>query len=265
MRFIYTKAFAIFAVLLGLLLIITFLEVKGLDAPIKAVFLNAPRPVIAVVQSVTVPVKGFFSTVYGLKGIAQQNTTLKTQVYQLQQKLADYDEFQRENDALKKELGFISTAKQQFVPCSVLVQNPLGLSDTLITNCGEGSGITAGQGVVSQGYLVGKILYVGKNTSTVLLITNSQFSADARMSKSGATAVVMGSFSSGILLDQLSQNEQIQNGDLVVTAGINDQIPKNILIGQIGQVISSQNDLFKKATIISPIDLKNLQFVFIAQ
>jgi rod shape-determining protein MreC len=265
MRFIYTKAFIIFSICVGVVVAVTFLEVKGYGAPIQAVFLNAPRPITYAVESVVKPVRFFFSTIYSLKNIAQQNSQLTNQVYTLQQQLVGYDQSLRENSALKKELGFITVAKGKFVPCSVLEQNPLDLTGTLIINCGQDVGITKGQGVLSQGYLIGKVIFAGKNSSTILLITSSQFSTDASISKTGASGLAAGSFGSGIILDQLSQTDVVEKGDLVVTAGINDKIPKNILIGEVGSVLSKQNDSFKKMTVLSPIDFSNLQYVFVAQ
>ena len=265
MRFIYTKAFAIFSVCLVVVAVITFLQVKGYGGPIQAVFINAPRPVAAAVSSVVRPTKNFFSAIYNLKKIGTENAQLAAQVYQLQQQLVGYDQASRENHDLKQELGFVSSAPSHLVPCTALAQNPLGLTDTLIINCGQNAGIAEGQGVVSQGYLIGKIQYAGKTSSTVLLVTSSQFSSDARVSKTGDPGVVEGSFGSGIILDQLSQNAVVNKGDLVVTAGINSQIPKNILIGQVGNVLSTPNDLFKKAALVSPIDFFSLQFVFVVQ
>jgi rod shape-determining protein MreC len=265
MRFIYTKAFAIFSVCVAVVAIVTFLQVKGYGGPIQSVFINAPRPVAAIVSSVARPAKSFFSTIYNLKKITAQNVQLTAQVYQLQQQLAGYNQATRENQDLKQELGFVADAKNQFTPCTALAQNPLGLTDTLIINCGQDSGVSAGQGVVSQGYLIGKIIYAGKTSSTALLITSSQFSSDARVSATGDTGVAEGSFGSGIILDQLPQSSVLNKGDLVVTAGINPQIPQNLLIGQVGSVLSASGDLFKRATLISPINFSNLQFVFVAQ
>jgi len=50
-----------------------------------------------------------------------------------------------------------------------------------------------------------------------------------------------------------------------VSAGINSQIPKNILIGEVSDVLSTSNDLFKKAALTSPIDFNNLEFVFVVK
>ena len=265
MRFIYSKAFALFCVLLIAVCVVVFLEVKGLSGPIRSVFLNSPRPVIAAATAIARPVKGFFSTMYSLRGVVKENTQLRSEVYALQQQLVLYNQTVTENSALRAQLGFAADSPNQLISCAVLAQNPLGLSDSLILNCGTAQGVAQDLGVVSQGYLVGKVIYASTNSCTVLLITNSKFSVDARVSKTGDSGVVKGSFGSGIVLDQLSQNANINKDDLVATAGINGSVPKNLLIGQVGQILSTQNDLFKKVTVLSPIDFSGLQFVFVVK
>ncbi len=265
MRFIYSKVFILFTVFLVIILIITFLQVKGFGSIVSNVFVNAPRPVTYVARGVTKPVKSFFSTIYNLKKINVENASLTNQVYKLEQQLADYNQVIRENNILKKELGFVANSKIKYVPCNVLTIDPLGLTSTIVINCGENQGVNTGLGVISQGYLIGKVVYTSKNSSTVMLITSSEFSTDARISKSGESGVVKGSFGSGITVDQLSQNDSLENGDMIVTGGINNKIPKDILIGQVSNIASSPNDLFKKATILSPINFSNLEFVFVIE
>ncbi len=78
------------------------------------------------------------------------------------------------------------------------------------------------------------------------MIFNSQSTVDARISSINAEGVVKGSFGSGLVLDFISQNITLNKGDLVVTAGINNKIVPNIPIGEIGDIISDPNELFKK-------------------
>lgn len=265
MRFIYTKTFAFFSICLVAVVFLVFFEVKGWLDPVKAAFLKAPRPVIYLAKSVAQPVKGFFSTVYHLKKISRENTELNNKILLLQQDIVDYDQIKRENEAFRKELGFVEDSKLQLVPCTVLSQNPFGLTDVLTLNCGSSQGVAEGQAVIAQEHLVGKIIYAGKRTSTMLLVTGSKFSTDAKISKIGLDGIVRGTLGSGIILDQLSQNNSFDKGMLVTTAGINEKIPRGILVGEIGDVLSNQSDLFKKVTIISPIDFGNLGFVFVVK
>ena len=262
MRFIYTKAFAIFSVCLAVLVVFVFFQTRGWLDPIRSGILQSPRPVIALVRGVTLPVKIFFLTLYQLNQIAKENTVLRAQVTDLQQDLVQYQQEAKDNDALRKNLGFVQSTKFHLIACTVLSENAFGLSNSLILNCGKEDGVEAGLAVVSQGYLVGKVLYAGKNSSTVLLATASDFSTDARISQTSTNAVVKGSFGSGLILEQVPQTIDLQKDWLVVTAGIDQQVPKNILIGQVTNIISGSNDLFKRAALTSPVDFNNLGFVF---
>jgi len=265
MRFIYTKAFAIFAGCLCALALLVFLQIKGFLDPVRAMVLRAPRPVMLLAKNISLPVKNFFTTLYQLRKISDENGILTAKVAQLQQQLAASNQQSVENEALRKELGFVKNAKQPLVPCTVLSQNPFGISDSIVMNCGTDEGVTVGQAVVSQGYMVGKITYAGKNESAALLAISSDFSTDAMISQTSASGIVKGSFSSGLIVDQVPQSTDLQKGWLVVTAGINDKVPKNILIGEVGDILSASSDLFKRASLINPVDYNNLEFVFVVQ
>lgn len=265
MRFIYTKAFGIFAACLLVVVLFFVLQLKGWLDPIRNAALKSPRPVIFLLKTVANPIKNFFGTIYQLEKISRENSQLKSKVIKLEQDLVQSNQGMRENEALRKELGFVKNSKTEMLPCTVLSQNSFGLTDSLVLNCGFNDGVSQGQAVISQGYLVGKVVYTSKSESTVLLATAADFSTDAKISQTNSTAIVKGSFGSGLILDQVMQSSDLQKGWLVVTAGINQAVPKNILIGEVSDIISSNNDLFKKAALISPVDFNNLEFVFVVK
>jgi rod shape-determining protein MreC len=265
MRFIYTKAFALFVACLIILVIGLFLQVKGLLQPIEYGLLQAPRPLISGAKAVASPVKNFFTTLFTLRSIVRQNTELTTKVADLQQQVVDSEQTKAENAVLKKELGFVQSSSTVFQPCTVLSVDPEELSDALVLNCGESQGLQEGQAVVAQGYLVGKVLHVGKHTSTALLITNDNSAVDARLSKNTTEGIAKGSFGSGVIFDMVSQNADVHKGDLVVTAGINSHIVKNLVIGEVGDDLSKPNDLFKRVSIVTPVRFHSLSYVFVAK
>ncbi len=265
MRFIYTRAFGIFSACVVVVAILSFMQTKGILDPIRVAALQSPRPVIILVENIVMPIKNFFSTLYQLKKIAQENNQLRSEVSTLQQNLTQYQQEALENDALRKELGFVKNTQLSLIPCTVLSENAFGLTDSIILNCGTNEGISEGQAIISQGYLVGKINYAGKNSSTGVLAISSNFSTDAAISQTGVNAIAKGSFGSGIILDQVPQNALLSKGSLVSTAGINENIPKGVLIGEVSDILSSGSDLFKRAALFSPIDFNNLSFVFVAK
>lgn len=265
MRFIYTKTFAYFCIGLVIACILIVLNVRGYLEPLRLAVLEAPRPVSYISKGIVSPVRNFFSTIYTLRNIARDNTMLEAKVTELQQQNVLLDQYKLQNDELKKELGFSQSSQLSLLSCGVLSKDPGGFTDALVLSCGEKAGVVVGQAVISQGYLVGKIIFVTANTSTALLITNAQSSVDAKVSKSGTEGVVKGSFGSGLFLDLISQNTEVNTGDIIVTAGINSQVPKNILIGEAGDLLSVPNDLFKKHSIKSPVNFHDLDFVFVVK
>src|SRR6476469_6857950 len=265
MRFIYSKTFLAFASVLFLIVIGLVMQAKGWLQPIEYALLQAPRPVSNVVKSIASPIHTVASTLGSLRGIVRENGVLRNQVAQLQQQQVQFDKYKNDNDILRDELKFKAQSKQQLESCTVLSIDPQELSDAMVLSCGKEQGIQEGQAVISQGYLIAKIAYVGSFTSTAILISNAQSSIDAHLSKNNTEGVVKGSFGSGMVFDLVSQNADVQSGDLVVTAGINPRIPKDILIGQIGSVLSGPNDLFKKMSVTSPVRQRSVEFVFVVK
>jgi rod shape-determining protein MreC len=265
MRFIYTKTFILFIICLVVLVAGLFFQSRGWLQPIEYGLVQAPRPLAKVARSVSSPVKNFFSTLFTLRSIVRQNTDLTAKVANLQQQVVDIDQLKAENGLLKNELGFVQGTRLHLQPCTVLNIAPPELSDALIISCGEGEGIQEGQALIFQGYVIGTVLHVGKYSSTALLITNDNSAIDAKLSKNTTEGVAKGSFGSGVVFDMVSQNADVQKGDIVVTAGINSRIAKNLVIGEIGDVLSKSNDLFKKVSIVTPVRFHNIDYVFVAK
>ena len=263
MRFIYTRGFIIFFLSLCLIALTASLHYLGYLNVIQRGVLALPRPVNFLVKQITRPAKTFFSNAYNLKLIIRENADLRSKVFSLQALQVDYDQLLLENSQLKKELSFVKTSKLKLKACVVIGRNPVGIVDSLTINCGKEDGVVEGLAVTSSGFLVGKITYTAEGFSAVQLITNANFSTDAKLSKSGGLGVVRGSFNSGLIIDQVSQEEILQPGMLVVSAGVNEKVPKNLLIGEIGAYLNGPNDLFKRATVISPVDFGSLEFVFL--
>lgn len=265
MNFIYTKTFLFFVGALALVFIFLFLQVKGWLGPVEYLFLQVPKPAVNLVKSVFRPVATTITTLGSMKRIVLENQKLSQSVSQLEQKQVILEQLQRENELLKNELGFKSKEPFQLEPCTILSRDPQNTSDAIILSCGKDSGVRVGQAVISDGYMFAKIVFVGDLTSTAVLITNSQSSIDAKLSKNNTEGVVKGSFGSGLVFDLVSQSADVVPNDLVVTAGISPDIPKNILVGQIGQQLSGPNDLFKQLTLVSPVKPHAIDFAFVVK
>lgn len=265
MRFIYTKTFFIFSSVLVIIAVALVMQLQGWLSPLEYLLLQLPRPATTAINTIIRPIHTVASTLTGLPALVKENASYSAENTELKQRLVEIEQLRIENELLKNQLNFQAKSEYNLQPCTVLSLDPQNTSDAIVLNCGEDTGIKAGLGVVSNGYLVAKIVHVGKYNSTAVLLTSNQSAVDAKASRNDTEGVVKGSFGSGLVLDLVSQSADIVSGDLIVTAGIDRDIPKNLLIGQVDQVLSGENDLFKRLTLISPVKSHRLDYVFVVK
>lgn len=249
----------------GILILLLVLSIRGVGDRFREWAVLVPRPITVAGDFIVRPIRDFFGQLVTLRTLVSEHGVLKARVVELENEVVILQQDRQDKLRLEKELGFVQTTALATTACTVLSRDPQGLTETIIISCGEQEGVKTGQAVVSSGVLVGKIIHVTHSSATVVLLTNPQTAIDASLSRQGISGLLKGSFGSGIILDLLPPDTRVTAGELVVTAGINPIIPKNILIGQVGEVISSPNDLFKKITIQSPVNFHDLRYVFVVR
>lgn len=247
-------------VLVGLI----FLNVSGILHPV----LDGGRIGTAVLTYPLVKVfdkiKNFADFVIDLKRLAAENVILTMQVEKLTSEVAELEKAREENRFLREALGFQTEKKNVLRPCEVIGLDPLSADEKVTLNCGRRLGVTEGAVVVSAGnVLVGVIAQALENTSQMDLLNSSNIAVNAVIVPGGATGLVKGEHGVGLTFDLVSQNEFLKPGDRVVSSGLGGQFPKNLLIGEIGQIRSAKSELFQKASIIPATNLRDLHFVFV--
>lgn len=78
-----------------------------------------------------------------------------------------------------------------------------------------------------------------------------------------AEGIVKGEHSLGMIYDMVLQSETLKNGDTVVTSGLGQVIPKGLLVGTLQDVRLTDDKLFQRATIKSPVRFDRLRNVFV--
>jgi len=256
-----SKFFTYFTVLLAATLLLTFLHIKGWLRPVESSTSEVARPFVYVFRGAGNFTRSFFGFFGSVSSLTKQSAALSNEVRSLQEQNVALQQYQLENEILKKELNYRQSTNLDLVSADVIAKDPTGFSQTLTLDIGANQGIKEGDAVLAQGVLVGKIIFLDQFTSKVLLITDPQSKIDAALAASGQTGVLEGSFGSGVVLSDVSQNVALNQGDAVVTAGLTDQIPKGILIGTIDTLQSKKQDLLQTAAVVPAVDLKRLEFL----
>jgi rod shape-determining protein MreC len=226
---------------------------------------DIPRPFVYVFDSIGNGSRSFFGIFSSVSRLKNQNAQLSAGNTDLQEQIVSLQADKLENQLLRQELNYRQTTQLNVISASVIGKDPTGLSQTVTINEGSHDGVQVGDAVLAQGVLVGKVSSITDYNAQVLLITDPQSSVDAEVSVTGDTGVLNGSYGSGLTITMISQTSAITSGDQVVTAGLTALVPKGILIGTVGDIQTSKNQLLQDASVVSPINLKDLLFVAVVK
>lgn len=220
-------------------------------------------------------------------------TAITNQIGEWAQYFTDFDELKKENEQLKKELAELQSAIRQaeydsdenkrlreliglreqrrdltFESALIIERDISNWASVLTINKGTLSGIAVGDCVVdSLGNLVGIVTEAGLNWSSVRTILDSDSGVGARVFRSGSNAVAQGEFalmSDGLLsLSYLDSGSDVMTGDLIVTSGLGDYLPSQIVIGYVEELRMNDDGLSRYAVIRPEMDLDELTQVFV--
>lgn len=170
---------------------------------------------------------------------------------------AQVDELIRENQSLREQLDAPLPGEWQLVPATVLGYQ----QGSLIINAGSVEGIAEGMTVVYKEMYVGRVSHVSSATSEVVLLTHSDSKVAAKVTNRNLNGLIIND-KGLIILDQILQGSEVQEGEVVVTSGT-DGVTPLLTIGRITQVVSDQSDIFKQVLITPAVTPEQLSTVFI--
>lgn len=171
---------------------------------------------------------------------------------------------EEENRFLRGALELESNPQTNLVLAEVIAFDPLRPNQFLIINRGQNDGIAKGDPVILSGrVLVGRVEEVLAKTSRLELITSEASRVVTRLERSGTNAIVTGSPSGALLLDLVLPETGLEEGEIIVSSGLEGNIPPNLLIGQVSKVLSEGTASFKKAVVRPFFNSRDLRQVFI--
>ncbi|OGZ83823.1 MAG: rod shape-determining protein MreC [Candidatus Staskawiczbacteria bacterium RIFOXYC1_FULL_38_18] len=259
-----------FGVIITLIFFIIIFNFFG--SQIKNSFYVVSSPVEKVFWSAGESSSGFLSSFFWAGAIAKENDNLKGENEKL---IAQVVLLQAVNNANQAQSD-ISLGIQN-ADLKLLMAGIIGLAgqDVVSVNKGSDDGIEEGMPVISQQNVVlGKINKVYKNFSSVMLISNknSVVNVKVRQNKGGEImpdteteidGVIRGSGNSGVSLDLIPVDKNINEGDILITSSLEEVFPKNLLIGKITKIQKNDQKPFQQAEIQPFFDLKGLDNLFV--
>ena len=208
--------------------------------------------------------RDFITAPRDLAVLQQQNTALEAENARLQAEIVDLQQQLIEFEILSALLEFARAhPEHQYLGASVIGRDPSPFLNYIIINRGSDDGLRRGMPVVTHNGLAGRIIQVTSSGARVKLITDPATQINVKIQPSGSEAILTGSLTGDISLEQIPQDAEVAPGNLILTSGLGGNYPSNIIVGQITSVRSQENALFQSASVQPVSDYETLEIVLV--
>jgi rod shape-determining protein MreC len=208
-------------------------------------------------------VNGFFVTQQKLQ---QDNLAIRQQLLEQSQQLQRLKALEAEAATLRRILG----AKEQVAGSSVLVEllhvdrNPF--LRKIVVNKGSKDGVLAGQAVIDADGVVGQVTLSSPFSSEITLITEKGQPVPVMVQRTGLRAVLFGSGRpSALELPFVPVNADIENGDVLVTSGIDGTYPAGLPVATVTNIERNATYVFAKISCSPAAGVDRNKFYLVLQ
>lgn len=200
-----------------------------------------------------------------------ENDQLRREVAGLREQVLSLQESRVENQRLHQLLNLSETWRSHPIVARVIAASTHHDIRTIVINRGWADGIERDRPVMADGGLVGRVRVITEHTSTVLLITDPNSALDVMDARSRVRGLLVGALKDTELhrpvaltqLEYVSQDSDIQQGDALVTSGMDGVYPKGLPVGQVHVLRKDAFGLFEEALVLPSADLSRLEEVIV--
>jgi len=259
-------------VLLSLVLItISFREPStGALHQVEGAGATVLRPFEVAAERVARPFRDVYGYFRGLVHVKRENERLKDEVNTLRQQALQGQQATQENARLRDLLRYVDGPQfpGDYRPVNTRIISWTNEFDQqVMIAAGRDRGIREDTPIVTRDGFVGRVTQLIGNSAQVTLLTDENSAVQARDLKTGAFGLVRhGQGEGSLILDFVRKEQNVQAGDVIVTAGTRSSkypslFPQGIPIGAVTSVGQSDTALYKQIQIDPFVDFSSLDAV----
>jgi rod shape-determining protein MreC len=176
----------------------------------------------------------YFTSLILLK---QENDVLRTRQLNAANDLLTLEALRAENLQLRRLLDGQEQLPRKSTFAEILYIGRDPFSRKVVIDKGTQQGIEAGQAVIDDVGVIGQVTRAYPLLAEVTLITDREQSIPVHVVRNGLRAVVFGGSDAGTMeLRFMPTNADIQNGDLLVTSGIDGTYPAGLPVAKVARI-----------------------------
>ncbi|HUN68041.1 MAG TPA: rod shape-determining protein MreC [Burkholderiales bacterium] len=169
--------------------------------------------------------------------LREENAALRARLLAASQAAQRYEAAQAETGQLRRLIGAAERLPLKSTAAEILYNGRDPYSRKVVIDKGSQSGLRAGSPVVDENGVIGQVTRAHALTSEVTLLTDKEQAIPVQVVRNGLRAVAFGAGSSGMLeLRFMAANAEIQNGDKLVTSGIDGTYPPGLPVATVARI-----------------------------
>jgi rod shape-determining protein MreC len=220
-------------------------------------------PVGSAMDTITRPARDAWNGAFSYDELREENDRLAVRVEELERGEAAAETARRELEQLAADLDLDAVSNIDSVVARVVSGGVGNFDGGLQIDRGSDSGISVGMPVVGGTGLVGRVIQVSSNRSTVQLVSDPAFSVGVRVVGGPGLGVVTGQGNPvGARATGFDNGVALTEGDLLVTSGtLRSLFPPDLAVGRVTSVTSDAAGLEKEADIEFAARFSDLRYV----
>ncbi|MFV1970734.1 MAG: rod shape-determining protein MreC [Acidimicrobiia bacterium] len=216
-------------------------------------------PLQSGVDFVTRPAVGFVDGVSNLAGLRDENDRLTERARELEAQVRATEALEEQVIRLEAILGLEVPAELATVTARINASGPSAFDNVRYIDKGSEDGIVAGQAVLDEDGLVGRVDLVSAGAARIRLITDPVVSVGVRVLSTNETGIVTGRGDGPLRLEMFRAKEAVSNGDRVITDG--SRFPPGIAVGTIRTAAAAEVGFVLRTDVDPAARLSQIDYV----
>lgn len=269
-RFLKSSAFKIFAVIAAALVAGSLFAVasRSGSSPLTSITSFVFGPVSRLSSYIAAEFSNLPISFRSSSELLKENEALKKEIDNLTDQLVDYEQAKHKNEFYQQFLEIKEEHSDYvFAEAAIIGRDASDNLGSFILNKGSLNDISVNDPVICGNYLVGVVASVTPTQCTVNTILNPKVSVSAyevRTRDLGyVTSTVALAQEGHCQMPGLSSSTSVTAGGIVCTSGVGGIYPRDLIIGNIVDVVDGTVDISASAIIEPGTDLSELTDVFI--
>lgn len=270
MRFFFrSKQFKIIlSILLVLITVsVTFSVIGSQISPQSNIVGTIIAPFRSAINGIWNGIEDFITAYSDGNKLMLENAELETEINELRDKLAGFEQTEAENEFYKKYLKIAEDNPDfEFSAATLISRESEDPYQSFVINKGTLNGVSAYDPVITDAGLVGFVSEVGLTTSKVMTILNPELSIGALDNRTNDSGIISGNLefaeNGKTKFYNLARSCSVAIGDYVITSG-EGIFPKGLLIGKIESIGNDKYNTSIYATVTPFVNIGELRQVMV--